>query len=61
LIHADNVNTLGGSFLATKKNAEAIVDASKEIGLEINADKSNYTVTSRDKNAGQNKNIKTDK
>jgi hypothetical protein len=38
---------LGGS----KENAEGLIVASKEIGLEINADKTKYMVMSRDQNA----------
>jgi ribosomal protein S1 len=41
-----------------KKNTEALVVASKEIGLEVNAEKTKYMVMSRDQNAGQNHNIK---
>jgi hypothetical protein len=33
--------------------------ASKEIGLEVNAEKTRYIVTSRDQDAGQSQNIKT--
>jgi hypothetical protein len=40
LIYADNINTLGGSVLTVRKNPEASVVASREIGLEANADKS---------------------
>jgi len=36
------------------------VVASKEIGLEVNADKTKYTVMSRDQNAGRIHNIKID-
>jgi hypothetical protein len=61
LIYVDDVNILGGSVHTIKKNTEALVVASKEIRLEGNADKSKYMVMSRDKNAGQNTNIKTDK
>ena len=39
LVYADDVNILGGSVHAIKKNAEALVVASKETGLEVNADK----------------------
>ena len=35
--------------------------ASKEIGLEVNADKTQYMVMSRDQNAGQSHSMKTDK
>jgi hypothetical protein len=34
--------------------------ASKEIGPEVNADKSKYMVMSRDQNAGRSHNIKND-
>jgi len=33
-------------------NAEALVVAYKEIGLDVNADKTKYMVMSRDQNAG---------
>jgi hypothetical protein len=34
LAYADDVNILGGSLHTVKENAEALVVASKEIGLE---------------------------
>ena len=37
-----DVNILGGSTHTVKENAEALVVASKEIGLEENADKAKY-------------------
>jgi hypothetical protein len=60
LIYADDVNILERSIHAVKKNTEALVIAGKEIGLEINAEKTEYMVMSRNQNAGQNHNIKTD-
>jgi hypothetical protein len=36
---------------------QALVVCSKEIGIEVNAEKTNYMVMSRDQNAGQNGNI----
>jgi len=59
LVYADDVNTLGGSVHTIKENKEALIVASKEIGLEENADKTKYIVISRDKNAGQTHNMKT--
>jgi hypothetical protein len=50
LVYVDDVNILGGSVQTVKGNAEALVVASKEIGLEVNADK---MVMSRDQNAGR--------
>jgi UDP-galactopyranose mutase len=44
----------------SKKNAEDLVIASKEIGLEVNAEKTKYMVMSRDQNAGHNHNIEID-
>ena len=35
------------------ENAEALVVATKETGLEVNADKTKYMVMSRDRNAGR--------
>jgi hypothetical protein len=43
-----------------KKNAEASAVASKENGLEVNADKIKYMVMSPDQNAGRSHNIKID-
>ena len=43
-----------------KENAEALLVASEEIGLEVNADKTKYMVMSRDQNAGGNHSINTD-
>ena len=45
-MYADDVNMLGRSVHAVKENAVALVVASKEIGLEVNADKTTYMVMS---------------
>jgi len=42
------------------KKTDALVAASKETGLEVNADKTKYMVMSRDQNAGRSHNIKID-
>ena len=59
LAYADDVNILGGSVHTVKENAEALVVATKETGLEVNADKTKYMVMSQYQNAGQSHNIKT--
>jgi hypothetical protein len=59
LVYADD-NILGGSIHSIKKNAEDLVLASKETGLEVNAEKTKYMIMSRNQNAGHNHNIKLD-
>jgi hypothetical protein len=61
LAYAVDVNILGESAHTIKKNAEALVIASNEIGLEVNADKAMYMVMSRDQNAVRSHSIKIDK
>ena len=39
LDYADDVNILGGSKHALKRNTDSLVVTSKEIWLEVNADK----------------------
>jgi len=51
---------LGGSVHTVKENAEALVVASKEIGLKVNADNTKYMVMSWDQNAGRSHNMKND-
>jgi ABC-type siderophore export system fused ATPase/permease subunit len=41
-----------------KKNTESLIDASKEIGVELNAEKTKYILLSHYQNAAQNYNIK---
>jgi hypothetical protein len=48
LVHAHDVNILGGSIHTVRKSTEALVIASMETGLEVNADKTKYIVHSRD-------------
>ena len=43
-----------------KENAEALLVASKENGLEVNAGKTKYMVMSRDQNTGRSHTMKTD-
>ena len=51
---------MGGSVHTIKENAETLVVASKEIGVEINVDKIKYIVLSRDRNAGRSHSVKSD-
>ena len=53
LAYADDVNVLEESIYTLKENAEALVAATREIGLEVSADETKYMVMSRDQNAGR--------
>jgi hypothetical protein len=58
LAYADDVNLLGDNIDIIKKNAEILIVASKEVGLEINVDKTKYMLLSRHQNVGQSRDIK---
>jgi hypothetical protein len=42
LVYADGVNLLGDNRDTTKRSRETLIDASKEVGLEINTEKTKY-------------------
>jgi hypothetical protein len=60
LVHACDFNILGGSTYTIRKIKEALVFASNEIRLEVNADTTKYMVMSRDQNAGRSHYTNTD-
>jgi len=60
VVYADDVNMLGGSVHTMKNNAEALVVPSKEPGLEVNADRTEYIVMFRYQSAGRSHRIETD-
>jgi hypothetical protein len=41
-----------------KENSETVLQASRDIGLEINAEKTKYMIMFRHQNSGQNQNIR---
>ena len=53
LVCADRLNVLGGNVRIKKGNTEALIGASKKIGLEVNAHKTKYMVMPGDQIAGQ--------
>jgi len=60
LAYDDDVNILGGSVHTVKENAEALVVVTKELGIEVNVDKTKYMIMSRDQNAGRSHNMRID-
>ena len=51
LVYADDANIMGRRIHTVRNNTEALIVASREIGLEVNADKTKYLVMSRYRNA----------
>jgi hypothetical protein len=60
LAYANDVNIFGGSIHTVKENVEALVVATKEIGLEVNADKTKYMSMSRDQNSRRSHSLTVD-
>jgi hypothetical protein len=58
LAYADDVNLLGDNIDTIKKNTETLIDASQEVGIEINVEKTKYMLVSHHQNVGQNRDIK---
>jgi hypothetical protein len=52
LLFADDVNLLGHNINTIKKNTESVMDASKEVGLEVRAEETKRMLLSRHQNAG---------
>jgi hypothetical protein len=58
VVGGDDVNLLGDHIDAIKRSTHTLIDASKEVGLEVNTEKTKYMLLSRHQNAGQNHDTK---
>jgi hypothetical protein len=54
LAYTDDVNIVGENTDTIKKKAEDLLYASKEVGLEVNPEKTKYMLMSRSQKTGQN-------
>jgi hypothetical protein len=53
LAYVDDINIVGENIDTMKKNTKALLDASKEVGLEVNPEKSKYMLMSHSQKRGQ--------
>jgi hypothetical protein len=58
LVCADDMNLLGHSTNTIKEDTETFSEASRDVGLEINAEKTKYMIMSHHQNSGQNQNTR---
>jgi hypothetical protein len=52
LVYADDVNLRRDNIDIIKRSTETLNDASKEVGLEVNGEKTEHKLLSRHQNAG---------
>jgi hypothetical protein len=57
LVYDNDVNLLEDNIDALNKNTGYLIVASKEVGLDVNAEKTKYMLLSRHQNAGQDLNM----
>jgi hypothetical protein len=57
-VYSDDINLLGDNINTLKENKETLLEVSRDIGLGINAEKTEYMIMSHHPNSGQNQNIR---
>jgi len=59
LVYAYDINLLSDSISTIKENTDSLFGATRDVGLETNAEETKYMIISRQPNSGQNRNIRT--
>jgi hypothetical protein len=54
LVSADDMNILEDNIYTIQKNTETLIDASKEVGVNVNIVETKYMLATCHENAGQN-------
>jgi hypothetical protein len=58
LAYANDVNIVGENIDTIQRKTKALLDANKEVGLEVNPEKTKYMLVSRCQKTGQGQSIK---
>jgi hypothetical protein len=58
LAYLDDVNLLGDNIHIINKNTRTLIDASNEVGLEVNLEKTKYMLVFCEQNADQNQDMR---
>jgi hypothetical protein len=58
VVYADGINFLGCSINTIKETTDTVLEACRDVSLEINAEKTKYMIMSSHPKSGQNQNIR---
>jgi hypothetical protein len=55
LVFTDDLYILGDKMISIKEHTDPLIDINKEVGLEVNTEKTKYMLMSHHQNVGQNR------